>query len=146
MMPAPSAVIGIVIIQATAIFCAVLQRTEENRLAEPTPIIEEEMTWVVLTGNFNKVATIMIVADEKSAAKPLAGSSFMIRVPIVLIILHPPIDVPKAIAKAQEIFTHRGTSRLAWKPPATRAKVMIPIDFWASLVPWLKACQAAVKI
>ena len=112
MMPAPRAVIGIVIIQANTILWAVLQRTEENRLAEPTPIMEEEMTWVVLTGNLSKVAIIIIVADEKSAAKPLAGSSFMIRVPIVLIILHPPMDVPKAMVKAQENFTHRGTSRL----------------------------------
>lgn len=111
MMPAPRAVTGTVITQATTICWAVLQRTAENRLAEPTPIMEEEMTWVVLTGNLSKVAIIMIVADEKSAAKPLAGSSLMMRVPIVLIILQPPTDVPNAMVKAQENFTHRGTSR-----------------------------------
>lgn len=87
------------------------QRTEEKRLAEPTPMIEEEITWVVLTGNLNNVANMIIVAEEKSEANPLAGSSLIILVPIVLMILHPPTDVPNAIASAHDIFTQPGTSR-----------------------------------
>jgi hypothetical protein len=70
------------------------------------------------------------------AAKPWAGSILMIRVPIVRMMRQPPAYVPSAIAEAAETTTHVGTSSVARASPlATRARKMIPIVFWASLVP-----------
>ena len=55
-------VMGSVINQVITIFPAVPQFTEENRFEEPTPITEEVITWVVLTGAPLKVAISMTAA------------------------------------------------------------------------------------
>ena len=46
------------------------QRTAEKRRVAPTPIIEELMQWVVLTGMPRNEAISITVAAEASAAKP----------------------------------------------------------------------------
>ena len=58
-----SAVAGIVTIQAVTMSPATLQRTFPSRSAEPTPIIEEFTTWVVLTGPPNKEAVKITSPD-----------------------------------------------------------------------------------
>ncbi|MNY63037.1 hypothetical protein D3C86_1999460 [compost metagenome] len=96
------------------------------------------MACVVLTGRCSSVAEKITEAAEISAAKPLIGSILKIFVPMVLIIFQPPIDVPSAIDVAAAILTHKGTSIVSRRPEVTSAKVIIPIAFWASLVPCVK--------
>lgn len=59
--------------QAMMILPATPQRTADRRFDEPTPRIEEEMTWVVLIGTFIKVASRMVPDATVSAAKPCTG-------------------------------------------------------------------------
>ena len=95
--------------QAQTISLATAQRTEENLFAAPTPIMDVEIMWVVLTGECSMVAVKITAAALVSAAKPLTGAKRAIFMPMVLIILQPPKEVPKAMAKAQVTFTQRGT-------------------------------------
>jgi hypothetical protein len=115
-------------------------------LAAPTPIIEDDTTCVVLTGAPNKLAPQIMAEAVKSAAKPLIGSILKIFPPIVRIIFQPPNAVPEAIDIAQRALTQMGTEKLPINPPLTRAMVMIPIDFWASLEPWAKEAVQAESI
>ena len=124
-------------------FPATPQRTAENRSLAPTPMIADEMTWVVDTGIPKCDAPKMIVAAVVSAAKPWTGSSFTTRWPIVLMIRQPPAAVPSEIAEAAARITQSGTVGSARMPPATSARVMMPIVFCASFEPWLKAMYAA---
>ena len=87
------------------------QRTAENRSLEPTPMIADEMTWVVDTGIPKWEAPMMIVAAVVSAAKPWTGSSFTTRWPIVLMIRQPPAAVPSEIAVAATRITQSGHGR-----------------------------------
>ena len=104
-----TALMGMVKTQAVTMERAVPQRTAFTRLAVPTPIIEEETTWVVLTG-IPKLVAVKITSEElRSEANPLIGSSLKILPPIVLIILQPPAAVPAAIAVAQIRTTQKGT-------------------------------------
>ena len=89
----------------------------------------------------------MIDAAVVSAANPWTGSSFTTRWPIVLMIRQPPAAVPREIADAASTMTHSGMLASAGSAPAAiRARVMIPIVFWASFEPWLKAMNAADTI
>ena len=115
-------------------------------MAVPTPIIEPETTWVVETGRLRRVAPKTTIEELRSAEKPLAGSSLKIFPPTVFIIRQPPDAVPIAIAVAQRTLTKVGTSNSVKKPPEKSARVMIPIDFWASLEPWENAIVAAAAI
>src|SRR5205814_1063630 len=90
-------------------FCATPQRTADTRFDAPTPMMLDEITWVVLTGAFSQLATRMTAAADVSAANPLIGHSRMIRCPIVFMIRHPPDAVPSAIAVAQARITQVGT-------------------------------------
>src|SRR5690242_4867841 len=85
------------------------QRTAETRFDAPTPMMLDEITWVVLTGARKWVAIRMVAAAAVSAANPLIGRSLMIRWPIVFMIRHPPDAVPRAMAVAQATITHTGT-------------------------------------
>jgi len=73
----------------------------------------------------------------------------------------PPVAVPAARVRAQVIFTQRGTVnsgvRRNWSQPGRwdsssmrvaekRASAMMPMVFWASLQPWLKPRNAALRI
>ena len=70
---------GIVRIQATTMLPATPQRTAENRSLAPTPMIADEMTWVVETGIPKCEAVRMTVAAVVSAANPWMGSSLTTR-------------------------------------------------------------------
>ena len=77
-------------------------------------------------------------------------------------IRHPPAAVPAAMVIAQRIFTHAGMApkvgirrKLShpgkcsnWPAfvPVKSARVMMPIVFWASFVPWECAIKAALRI
>ena len=95
--------------QAIRMFPATPQRTAERRLVAPTPMIVELITWVVETGIPNRAVLDRMAADVISTAKPLIGCSFTIFPPRVLMIRHPPADVPKAIIAAHENLTQKGT-------------------------------------
>src|SRR5215218_1650392 len=130
-------------IQAITMLPATPHRTADSRSLEPTPMIALEMTWVVETGIPKWDAVKMIVAAVVSAAKPWTGSSLTTFWPMVLMIRQPPAAVPREIALAAAMITHSGTTGSARTPPATSASVMMPIVFWASFEPWLKAMYAA---
>src|SRR5947207_11366870 len=133
--PATRPAAGIVRIQAVTMLPATPQRTAENRSLEPTPMIAELITWVVETGTPKWLAPRMIVAAVVSAAKPWTGSSFTTRWPIVRMIRQPPTAVPALIAVAATRMIGIGISLVGMTPAAKRARVMIPIVFWASLLP-----------
>src|SRR5687768_14721113 len=124
------------------------QRTPDMRRAAPTPRMQEEMVWVVLSGKPKREAVSMMVAAVVSAAKPWIGSRRVRRLPIVWMMRQPPAAVPSAIAVAARRITSHGmfgtpfssTGRL--KPAEKRARVITPIVFWASLEPWLNAMNA----
>ena len=63
-------VAGIVTNHAVTMSFAVDHRMAEKRFDEPTPMIAEEMTCVVLTGAPIAVMIWMTAAAEVSAAKP----------------------------------------------------------------------------
>src|SRR5213078_798585 len=131
---APAA--GSVSTQAIAMLPATPQRTADSRRAAPAPITAPEITWVVDSGKPTCDAARITAAPEPWAVKPWAGSILMIRVPIVRMIRQPPEYVPAAIAVAALMTTQSGTVGLTLGrlPCATRARVMTPIVFWASLV------------
>lgn len=89
---------GIVKIHAHIIRRATLHRTYPIPLVVPTPIIDEEMTCVVLTGIPAIEAPMIVAAPEVSAANPSTGRSLVIWYPMVFTIRHPPKSVPMAIA------------------------------------------------
>jgi len=92
-----SADIGIVNIHAQTIVPATPQRTAVMRFVVPTPTMAPVMVWVVLTGIPAKEAPMMVMAAAVSAQKPPIGRSFVIFVPIVLTMRHPPAMVPMAM-------------------------------------------------
>jgi hypothetical protein len=103
-------------------------------------MIAVEITWVVETGIPKCDAPRMIDAAVVSAAKPWTGSSRTTFWPIVFMIRQPPAAVPRDIAVAAMRITQTGTVLVVDSAPALkRARVMMPIVFWASLEPWLRA-------
>ena len=113
------------------------------------------MVWVVLTGMPKWEARNSVIAPLVSAQKPPNGVSLVIRWPIVRTMRHPPAMVPSPIAACAERITQMGMwSALgrwnAWTGNATnsaeleaRRATMIPIVFWASLVPCPSEYSAA---
>ena len=67
------AVTGRVMNQAVRISPATLQRTLLQRSAEPTPMIAELTTWVVLTGPPTKEAAMITNPELNCEAKPWTG-------------------------------------------------------------------------
>ena len=141
-----SAAPGMVSTQATAICPATPQRTADNRLDEPTPRMEAEMTWVVLIGAPKKEAVKITPAADVSAEKPWTAWRWKILWPMVLIIRQPPVAVPRPMHRAQEICTQTGTviAGILWL--MKRARVMRPMVFCASFVPWLTDMKAEESI
>ena len=91
---------GMVRIQATNRFVATPQRTADNLLVIPTPIMEPLMVWVVLTGTPNPCEMPnMVSALAVSAATPSTGVTFVIFVPMVFTIFHPQSMVPIEMAR-----------------------------------------------
>src|SRR5437868_3488376 len=99
-MPAASIPLtGIVSTQAQSRLTVTPQRTADNLLVAPTPIIEPVIVWVVLTGIFKASVTNKVIAPAVSAATPSNGVTLVIRVPMVFTIFQPPLIVPNAIAE-----------------------------------------------
>src|SRR6185312_1362337 len=103
-----NALIGSVRIHDQTMRSTTVQRTALNRLAAPTPMIDDDTTWVVETGSPKIDATMITAAAPVSAAKPLIGCSFTILWPSVLMMRQPPPAVPAAITSAHSTFTHTG--------------------------------------
>ena len=114
--------------QARTISQATPHRTADKRRVAPTPRIDEVIEWVVLTGKPSRDALSMIEAAVVSAANPSIVRSFDILLPTVVITLLPPAAVPRAMVSPEMNITHRGTSNSEMRPPAKRAKVMIPMS------------------
>ena len=104
---------GIVRIHAQTICPATPQRTALSRRVAPTPTMAPVIVCVVLMPTPSAVAVKIATAAPVSAAKPPAGCSFVIFVPIVLMIRQPPLSVPSPIAVCDSISTQNGTSNVA---------------------------------
>ena len=98
MIAAIIALTGIVMIHAQSKFTVTPQRTAERRLVAPTPMIDPAMVCVVLTGIFIVSVIKSVMAPAVSAATPSKGVTFVMRLPIVFTIFHPPLNVPSAMA------------------------------------------------
>jgi hypothetical protein len=94
--------------QALTILPATPQRTAESLRVAPTPIMAEEMAWVLETGIPMEAAIWITVAAAVSAAKPFIGRKLVIRTPTVWITLQPPIAVPALMDKAESIIIQMG--------------------------------------
>ncbi len=90
---------GMVKTHATTIFEATPQRTADERLDIPTPIIEPVTVWVVLTGIPKIDDPITVIAPPVSAQKPPTGFKSVSPTPNVFITFHPPAKVPNEIAE-----------------------------------------------
>ena len=136
---------GNVSTQAVTIERATPQRTAENRLVAPAPMTAEVMVWVVEIGASKTYAVVYSTeAATDSEANPRAGSRWMMRRPRVRMMRQPPAQVPAEMAAAAEKITQNGSgSPSATYPPASRARKITPIVFWASCRPWPRAMAAA---
>src|SRR6218665_115927 len=101
------ALIGIVRIQAQSKLTVIPHLTAETLLVNPTPMIAPVTVCVVETGILNCSVMKSVIAPAVSAATPSNGVTFVILVPIVLMIFQPPLIVPKAIAKKDTTGTQR---------------------------------------
>ena len=152
------AVQGMVMTQAMTICWATPQRTALTRLAVPTPMMEPDTTWVVLTGRCSMVAVKMTMEEFRSAAKPEIGSSLKILPPTVLMMRQPPIAVPQAMAvAARERF---GPISLLVSNAGIAGQMLIQdvgevawqryfdvnVKGFKNCVPWEKAIMAAATI
>ena len=105
------------------------------------------MTCVVETGAPSAVMASIAIAEDVSATKPMTGFSFVTPSPTVRMMRPPPMEVPRAMVHAHMILTHTGMPAAGFASPAvTRARVMMPMVFCASLLPWLYAMNAAERI
>ena len=91
---ASRALTGMVRIHAHNRLSVTPQRTAEIRLVAPTPMMEPVMVCVVLTGIFRFSVRNSVMAPAVSAATPSKGVTFVMRVPMVLMIFQPPALVP----------------------------------------------------
>jgi len=91
---------GKVNIQAETISAPTPHLTADSLRVAPTPMIAVLMVCVVLRGIPKVEASIMTRPEAVSAAKPWTGFSFVIPIPIVRMILHPPQAVPTPIVPA----------------------------------------------
>ena len=103
---------------------------------------------VVLTGMPKCDDRNNVMAPAVSAQKPPNGVSFVMRWPIVFTMRQPPAIVPSPIAACADKITHTGmdAADVRWKAWMgkvansvwldTSSATMMPIVFWASLVPW----------
>lgn len=98
-MAASKPLTGMVSIHAQTRLMVTPQRTALNLFVAPTPIIAPVMVCVVLTGAPRLAAVNNVIAPAVSAQTPSSGVTFVIFVPMVLIIFQPPLIVPKPIAE-----------------------------------------------
>lgn len=99
-MPAASKPLtGMVSIQAQRRFTVTPQRTADKRLVAPTPMMDPVIVCVVETGIPICPVKNKVNAPAVSAATPSNGVTLVILVPIVFTIFHPPLMVPKPMAR-----------------------------------------------
>src|SRR5439155_26903191 len=103
--PAIAELAGMVIIQAYTMRFPTPHRTADSLFVAPTPIIEPAIAWVVLTGIPNNAIDVKMAPPPVSAQNPWYGFRSVMRKAIVLIILHPLINVPREMADAATIIT-----------------------------------------
>src|SRR5687768_10152193 len=103
-------------IQAQIIFSTTVHLIELKRLATPTPMIAEEMLWVVDTGMPRLEASRITEAALVSAAKPWMGCNLTSLWPSVLMIRQPPAAVPAAMTSAQVSLIQVSMSLSAMAP------------------------------
>ncbi|SCD72050.1 hypothetical protein GA0115246_105105 [Streptomyces sp. SolWspMP-sol7th] len=133
--------------QAIAIRPAVDQRTVPPLRPRPAPITEPEHAWVVESEKPRCEEARMTVAAPVCEAKPCGGARSVSPVPIVRMMRQPPRYVPSAIAHPAERITHTGGLAPGLSTsPVTRASVMMPIVFCASLVPCASETSPAEAI
>ena len=107
-------------------------------------MIAEAITWVVLTGMPARAVLASAIPPAVSAEKPCQGRSAVTRCDIVRTIRQPPKNVPREMEACAPRMTQNGT----WNSPdggphggsiaaTTRMRVMIPMPFCASFVPWV---------
>jgi hypothetical protein len=85
--------------------------TAPDPMVVPTPMMDERMMCVVLTGIPATYAPIIVAAPAVSAENPWTGLSLVILYAIVFTIRHPPERVPSAIAACAIRMTQIGTGR-----------------------------------
>ena len=106
MIAASMALTGMVNIQAQSRLMVTPQRTADKRLVAHTRIIARVMVCVVLTGMPRCSVRYKVAAPAVSADTPSSGVTFVMRVPIVFTIFHPPLIVPNAMAVKLAMGTH----------------------------------------
>src|SRR5512136_568815 len=116
---------GIVVIQVMTIWPAVPQRTLDTRSAEPTPMMAELTTCVVLTGPPSRAAVRITPAEAICVVNPCTGRILKNLPPSVLMSRQPPVAVPSAMAPAHNATTHLGTLNSGSTPAETRPSVMM---------------------
>ncbi len=127
-----------VIIHAYTIRFPTPHRTAESLLLAPTPIMEPAIAWVVLTGIPNNAIEVKVAPPcVVFAQNPWYGFRSVKRKAIVFIILHPPKNVPRDVAR---IVTGIGIAKdlQCNSPPAINNAVITPIVFWPSFDPSLR--------
>ena len=87
-----------VITHATTTFCATPQRTALARRAVPAPMMQPVMVCVVETGMPSSEALNRMIDPPSDALNPWCCDSLVMRLPIVSMIFHPPLSVPRPIA------------------------------------------------
>ena len=107
---------GMVINQAITISFATPHRTAETRCPAPAPMMLEETTCVVETGPPKSAAARITEAEAVWEQKACTDRSRQIFDPIVLIIRHPPVAQPAAMAPAQLAITQKGISKTEKSP------------------------------
>ena len=131
--------------QAVKMSWATPQRTFERRSAEPTPMIAELTTWLVLSGPPSSEAVSTTEAAVNWAVKPCTGRMRYILPPTVRITRQPPVATPAASAPALMTTTQKGTLKRGSRLLATRTRTMIAMVFCASLVPKLMLSTTTVS-
>jgi len=95
---ASNPLMGIVKIHAQRRLMVIPHLTADKRFVAPTPIIHPAIVCVELTGILRDSVRKSVIAPDVSAATPSNGVTFVILVPIVFMIFHPPLIVPNPIA------------------------------------------------
>ncbi len=137
---------GIVTIQLKKILYIKVHRMPFPLCALPTPITDELMIWLVLTGTPERLQVNRIANAETWAAKECTGLMLKIPYPTVFIILVPPIVIPMARAAALIVITHSGMVNSGIFPAKRSASEISPMAFWESFVPCDKPKAARVII
>lgn len=100
---------GIVSIHDKRINLSIGQCVPLQPLTRPVPAMAPVTVCVVDTGTPNSVAARIIAAALVSAVHPRKLFNFVILLPMVWTIRHPPARVPKLMTSWHEITTQKGT-------------------------------------